>query len=310
MPERLQTDYLLFTGLSPHQANNTLSDNSYDNTSQSQPIRQRRKSLAALPESLQTTTNDIQPKLTKTQLRIIHNSMPNVLYYETGVSDSEKPTFTKAMTKNSYLRSLFNQLNETEKLKYILKSIKKWNEFLSSNPNIIENQIPTLHLLLSNRNDDILLYYSSIGLPPRPPINSYLLYNHEKYETNSEQSWSNLSQIQRNEYSQQLIVLKSEYYEKLIEFVDHTLPSDHLRYEFFRNVKYAIKDYELATKGEIIDKDTGQFKLTEYYIKQMAKNNDVNQFNIVKERLLSTRLTHEQKDLIEQLSQLLYKYVE
>jgi predicted acetyltransferase len=83
-----------------------------------------------------------------------------------------------------------------------------------------------------------------------------------------------------------------------------------MRHEFFRNVKYAIKDYELATKSQIVDKDTGQFKLTEHYIKKMAMGNDMVQLNILKERLLSTKLTNQQKNLIEQLTQLLYKYVE
>jgi hypothetical protein len=235
--------------------------------------------------------------------------MPNVLYYETEVLDDEKPTFTRTTTKNSHLRSIFSQISEKEKLKYITKSMKKWHEFLKSNPKIVENQIPTLRLLLY-RNEDVILYFSSIGLPQRPPINSFLLFNNEQEETGSKESWSNLSQTQRHEYSQQLVELKTEYYQKLVEFVDHILPSDYVKYEFFRNVKYAIKDYELATKSEIVDKETGQLKLTEYYIRKMAKNNDMNQFNLIKERLLSTKLTNEQKNLIEQLSELLYKYVE
>ncbi|CAF4704533.1 unnamed protein product, partial [Rotaria magnacalcarata] len=77
-------------------------------------IRQRRKSLTALPESLQpstitTTTVDNQPKLSRGQLNVIHQCMPSVLHYETNVSDNDKPTFTRTMTKNAYIRSMFNQ---------------------------------------------------------------------------------------------------------------------------------------------------------------------------------------------------------
>jgi hypothetical protein len=125
----------------------------------------------------------------------------------------------------------------------------------------------------------------------------------------SSQSWSDLSQTERYEYSQQLIELKNEYYQKFVEFVDQYLPNDYMKYEFFRNVKYAIKDYELATKNEIIDKNTGQLKLTDY-TKKIQMNNDKNQFNKIKQRLLSTKLTNEQKNLVEDLTQLLYKYIE
>ncbi|CAF1054555.1 unnamed protein product [Rotaria sp. Silwood1] len=313
LPERLRTDYLLFVEQSPNkrQTIDTSYVNDHDDTITSTSIRQRRKSLTCLPDSLQpsVTTNDSQPKLNKVQLHTLHKCMPNTIYYETNVLDKDKPTFTKAMTKNAYMRSIFNQLDENEKLKYISKSIKKWNEFLESNANIIENQIATLHLLLY-KNEDIILYFTSIGLPPRPPINSYLLFNHEKEEIGSQQSWTDLSQTQRNEYAQQLIELKNEYYEKLVEFVDQILPSDYMRYEFFRNVKYAIKDYELASKSEIIDKSTGRFKLIESHLQKMMKTNDINQFNQIKQRLLSTQLTNEQKHLVEELTQLLYKYIQ
>ncbi|CAF1213402.1 unnamed protein product [Adineta steineri] len=234
--------------------------------------------------------------------------MPNALYYETAISNDEKPAFTKAMTKNAYMRTLFNQLNDEERLTYILKSIKKWNEFLHFNPNVIENLIPTLHLLLA-KNEDIILYFQSMGLPPRPPINSYLFFNHEKEEIGSRQSWSDLSSIQKTEYAQQLAEIKNEYYQKLVEFVDQILASDYMRYEFFRNVKYAVKDYELAAKCEITDKNTGQLKLIEYYMLKNEMTNNLNQFNQIREKLLSTQLTNEQKNLVEDLSQLLYKYI-
>ncbi len=312
LPERLRTDYLLFAKplLGKDQVNKTSLINGQDNTNNSKPIRQRRKSLTTLPDSLQTTTkDDVRCKLTKAQLRALHKCMPNVLYYETDVSDDEKPIFTRIMTKNAYIRSIFNQVNDDERLKYILLSIKKWNEFLDSNPNITENQIPTLHLLLY-KNEDIILYFYSIGLPERPPVNSYLLYNLEKDEMNSSQSWTDLSQTEKHEYSQQLVELKHEYYEKLVQFVENHLPTDYIRYEFFRNVKYAIKDYELATKSEIIDKNTGKFKFMEYYTKKKEINNDMNQFNQIKNRLLSTKLTNEQKNLVEELTQLLFKHIE
>jgi hypothetical protein len=310
LPERLQIDYLAFAQQLPQKrpVDTTSVVNGYDNRNNARPIRRRRKSLKVLPDSLQTTTNDVQLKLTKTQLYELHKCLPNLLYYETAVSDKEKPTFTRLMTKNAYIRSMFNQLNEDERLKYILLSVEKWNQFLQLNPNIIQNQIPTLHLLLT-RNEDIILYFSSIGLPQRPPINSYLLYNIERDQMDSSQSWSDLSQTERYEYSQQLIELKNEYYQKFVEFVDQYLPNDYMKYEFFRNVKYAIKDYELATKNEIIDKNTGQLKLTDY-TKKIQMNNDKNQFNKIKQRLLSTKLTNEQKNLVEDLTQLLYKYIE
>lgn len=318
LPERLRTDYLLYAERVPKKSriNSIPIVNGHDSMTDAQPIRQRRKSLTPLPDSLQltpvatsSTTEDSQLKLTKTQLDQLHKCMPNFLYYDNDVSQDEKPTFTRIMTKNAYIRSIFNQLNEEERLKYILLSIEKWNKFLQLNPNIIENEIPTLHLLLT-KNEDIILYYSSIGLPQRPPINSYLLYNLEKEQIDSSQSWTDLSQTERHEYSQQLIELKNEYYQKLVEFVEQSLSTDYMKYEFFRNVKYAIKDYELATKSEIVDKNTGQLNFAQYYMKKIQMNNDISQFNQIKQRLLSTKLTKEQKTLVEELTQLLYKFIE
>jgi hypothetical protein len=46
--------------------------------------------------------------------------------------------------------------------------------------------------------------------------------------------------------------------QKLVESVDHILASDHMRYEFFRNIKYAIKD-------RIMD-NTVQLIIPQYYI--------------------------------------------
>jgi hypothetical protein len=320
LPERLRVEYLSFAGQLPskRQVNgNTSLTNDHIELTPAEPIRQRRKSLTTLPDSLQTTTTlppsssseDVQIKLTKSQLHTIHKYMPSNLYYENDVSNDEKPTFTRAMTKNAYIRSLYNQLNDNERLKYINRSIKKWNEFLRSNPNIIENQIPTLHLLLS-RNDDIVLYFSSLGFPERPPINSYLLFKRGKDDSTASQAWTNLSQTKRHAYAEQLVKLKTEYYEKLVQFVEQYLTTDYMRYEFFRNIKYAMKDYELAAKNEIIDINSETWKFLEIYKKKMGMNNDVNQFNQIKQRLLATKLTNEQINLVEELSELLYKYIE
>lgn len=235
--------------------------------------------------------------------------MPSVLYYETNVSDNDKPTFTRTMTKNAYIRSIFNQLDENERLKYILKSIKKWNEFLESNPNIVETQIPTLHLLLV-KNEDIVAYFSAIGLPQRPPTTCYLLYNYEREETGLQQSWSDLTQAQRDDYAQRSLDSKTEYYQKLIHFVDNVLPSDYMRYEFFRNIKYATKDYEQANKFRPIENVTEPLNFMDIYLQKISKSKDIHQFNQIKERLLATDLTDEQKELVEELTQLLYKHIQ
>lgn len=308
LPERLRTDYLSFAEPKRQKNGNNSLMNDYI---EPEPIRQRRKSLTALPDSLQTTssTDDVQTKLTRKQLYALHKLMPSTLYYENDVSNDEKPTFTRTMTKNAYVRSLYIQLNDDERLKYINKSIKKWNEFLQSNPNIIENQIPTLHLLLA-RNEDIVLYFYSIGLPQRPPINSYLLYHLGKDDSDSSEAWTNLSQKERNEYSQQLVELKTEYYQNLVQFIEQNLTTDYMRNEFLRNVKYAVKDYELAVKNEIIDINSATWKFLEGYKKKMGMNNVMNQFNQIKQRLLATNLSNEQKNLVEELTELLNKSID
>jgi len=118
-----------------------------------------------------------------------------------------------------------------------------------------------LHLLLRQSND-IHLYFTSLGLSLCPPIDRLLFYNHGKEETGSQQYWSDLSQTEKDEYRQRLCDLKNEYYQKLVEFVDHVLPLDYMIYEFFLNIKYAIKDYQLAIKDHIIDKNTEQLNIT------------------------------------------------
>jgi hypothetical protein len=307
-------DYLLFAEQLPCKPQvNSLSEDLVE-SSPTESIRQRRKSLTTLPDSLQITRSlparkHVPTKLTKSQLDILHKCMPSSLYYEIGVPDDDKPTFTRMMTKNAYIRSLYIQLNDDERLKYIIRSIKKWNEFLRSNPSIIENQIPTLHLLLP-RNEDIVLYFTSLGLPQRPPVNSYLLFNLSKDDISASPSWTDLSQTERYEYSEQLVELKTEYYQNLVQFVEKNLTTDYVRHEFLRNIKYAMKDYEFAGRNGIINKHSGKLKFLENFQKKMGTNSDVDQFNQIKQRLLATELTNEQINLVEELSELLYKYIE
>jgi len=223
------------------------------------------------------------------------------------VPEDEKPTFVNSLTKNTYIRSLFNQLSEKKRHKFILKSTKKWEEFLESNPTITENQIPTIHLLLG-KQDDIHFYFSSLGLPTRPPISANILFSNERQKTNSQQNWADLSQTTKDEYIKRLSKLKNEYHQKFIEFAEKTLPSDYIRLEFFRNVKNAAKDYESFTKGRI--NDEGQLKITQYLTSKKTGDNDINEFDRIKQQLLATQLNNEQKKLVEKLGQLMNKYIE
>jgi hypothetical protein len=275
------------------------------------PIRQRRKSVQSIPENFQTITNDNQQKLSRIQLDDLHKCQPHVLYYENKVPEDEKPTFTNSTTKNTYIRSVFNQLSEKKRHKFIIKSTKKWEEYLQLHPKVTENQIPTLHLLLG-KNDDIHYYFSSLGLPSRPPTSSVFLYNNEKQQTGSQQNWADLSQTTKDEYIKRLSKIKNEYYQKFIEFVEKTLPSDYLRLEFFRNVKHASKDYELlASKNRTNENDEGQLKITQYLTpKKKTENKDGNEFDRIKQQLLATQLSNEQKKLVERLGQLMNKYIE
>jgi len=175
------------------------------------PINQRRKSVQSL-----ISTIDNQHKLTRHQLDDLHKCKPNILYYEKKVPEDEKPTFVNSLTKNSYIRSLFNQLSEKKRHKFILKSTKKWEEFLELNPTITENQIPTIHLLLG-KQDDIHFYFSSLGLPTRPPISANILFSNERQKTNSQQNWADLSQTTKDEYIKRLSKLKNEYKMNIIK---------------------------------------------------------------------------------------------
>jgi len=133
------------------------------------------------------------------------------------------------------------------------------------------------------------------------------LYNNEKQQTNSQQNWVDLPQTTKDEYIKRLPKLKNEYHEKFIEFVEKTLPSDYIRLEFFRNVKYASKDYESFTKDRINDNDEKQLKITQYLT---PKKQDINEFDRIKQQLLATNLNNQQKKLVERLGQLMNKYIE
>ena len=169
------------------------------------------------------------------------------------------------------------------------------------------NQIPTLHLLLG-KNDDIHYYFSSLGLPIRPPTSALSLYNNEKQQTYSQQNWADLSPTRKNEYIKRLSILKREYHLKLVEFVEKVLPSDYIRLEFFRHIKHAVKDYDLATKGRIHEKHDEQHKITQHLTsKQTREPIDIREFDRIKQELLATKLTNEQKKLVELLGQIINK---
>jgi hypothetical protein len=259
---------------------------------------------------LKSLTVDNQQKLTRIQLDGLHKCKPNELYYEKKVPDDEKPTFANITTRNTYVRSLFNQISEKKKNKFILKSITKWQEYLELNPSITENQIPTLHLLLG-KNDDILYYFTSLGLPQRPPTSALYLYTNEREQLGLTKYWADLSQTTKDEYVVRLSKIKNEYHQKFIEFVQNILPSDYIRLEFFRNVKHAAKDFELASKDRTIEKDDGQLKITQYLTKKkITEDNDMNEFDRIKQQLLATDLNNEQKKLVHRLGLFMNKFIE
>ncbi len=300
LPERLKPEYLSFLHPISHSNEND------DENPKPGSISQRRKSVQSLPESFQSMTSDNPQKLTRIQLEDLHKCKPSVLYYENKVPDDEKPIFTNTFHKNTYIRSVFNQISEKKRHKFILKSIKKWEEYLQSNPTIIENQIPTLHLLLP-KQDDMHYYFSSLGLPVRPPLSANLLFSNERQENDSQQNWADLSQASKDEYIKRLSKIKNEYRQKFLEFVDKTLPSDYIRLEFFRTIKFAAKDYDSFTKDR---RDEGQLKITQYLKPKKKEQNDVNEFDRIQQQLLATQLNKEQKTLVERLGQLMNKYIE
>lgn len=303
LPDRLKAEYL--ASINQTHASSTPANDNNDVNTNSASISQRRKSVQSV-----VGEGDNHPKLTRLQLDDLHKCKPNVLYYEKKVSDDDKPTFLNSLAKNAYIRSLFNDVSEKKRHKFILKSTKKWEEYLEANPTITENQIPTLHLLLT-KQDDIHYYFSSLGLPSRPPATALLLFNNERQQTGPQKNWADLNQTTKDEYIKRLAKIKNEYHAKFIEFVDKTLPSDYIRFEFFRNVKYAAKDYETFTKDRaIISPDEGQSKITQYLKPKSQGTTDMNEFDRIKQQLLSTQLNNEQKKLVEKLGQLMNKYIE
>ena len=296
LPDRLKCEYLAFLQPPP-----TVNGGEEEETTSAMPITQRRKSVQPIPESFKSTTNDSSQKLTRTQLDDLHKCQPSILYYEKKVPEDEKPTFDNSTKRNAYIRSLFNQLSEKKRHKFILKSGNKWEEYLQANPTVTEHQIPTLHLLLG-KLDDIHYYFSSLGLPSRPPIGANILFSNERQQTSSQQNWTDLSQSSKDEYIKRLSKLKNDYQKEFMEFVEKTLPSDYMRLEFFRNVKYAAKDYELFTKDRV--------KETHGEPSKKKGHKDANEFDRIKQQLLATQLTRDQKNLVERLGQIMEKYIE
>lgn len=259
---------------------------------------------------MQTSIHETQQKLNRAQLDDLHKCKPDLIYYEKKVPEDERPTFANSTARNTYTRTLFNKLNEKKRHKFILKAIKKWHEYLETHSSVVENQIPTLHLMLT-KNDDIHFYFTSLGLPERPPVSSFLLFNNERQQTDSQQNWSDLPQTTKDEYVKRLSKLKHEYNQKFIEFVETALTSDYMRLEFFRNIKHAAKDYEIAVKDRNDDKDDGQLKITQYLVKKHPVETDpTNEFDRIKQELLSTKLSEEQKKLVERLGLIMHKYID
>ena len=315
LPDRLKIDYLRYADISRKKNLNDSqrSINGHSDSDSSANDRQRRKSLSVLPDSLNTSTisngnHDNENRLSRAQARELHEYIPSALYFEEQIPDDEKPRFSSAMVRNAHLRTMFKQLSDKQKLRYMRKSIEKWKEFLQKHPNIVEKHIPTLHLLFG-KADDIQLYFTSLGLPARPPNNRLVFYHYEKEELGSEQSWSDLSQVEKDELGQRLAELKVRYYDKLINFVENILPDDYMRYEFFRNVKSAMKDYEMASRNPTIEKRIRREYGMDYYRHKMAIQNDMKEFQQIKAKLLSTALTDEQKELLDQISDLVTRVI-
>lgn len=296
LPERLKAEYLAFV-YPP-----ALEEES--KPSSPTPLSQRRQSVA---ESIKIATEN-HPKLTRSQLDDLHKCKPDTLYFEKKhPEEDDKPTFLNASAKNAYIRATFRELKEKKQHKLILKSTRKWETFLEENPAIVEQQIPTLHLLLS-KQDDIYFYFSSLGLPVRPPNSALLLFNNERQD---QQNWADLPQTTKDEYIKRLGKIKNDYHQAFVQFVEKTLPNDYMRLEFFRNVKQAPKDYETSTKDRPVHElDEGQLKITQYLKPRSQLNPSTNEFDRIKQQLLATSLSNEQKKLVEKLGDLMDKFRE
>jgi hypothetical protein len=160
-----------------------------------------------------------------------------------------------------------------------------------------------------SKNDDIFHYFQSLGLPDRPPTSASSLYNRDREETGTSSYWADLSQSNKDDYIKRLVTMKRQYYQNLIQFVEHVLPSDYVRLEFFRNVKNATKDYQVAIKDRPADKlDEGQLKITQYLTKKAGQTQENNEFERIRHQLLATPLNNEQKELVERLGQLMRQW--
>ena len=261
-------------------------------------MKERRKSVQFAEEPSQ------QHKLTRSQLDDLHKMRPSEIYYEKKVD--EKPVFSNTMARNTYVRTLFKNLSEKKRKKLVLKATDRWREYLQANRSIVDEQIPTLHIVLT-RNEETLHYFQSLGLPARPPISALILHNHEREQSGSQQYWADLPQPAKDEMIKRVHKMKSDYHAQLVEFVEKVLPSDYLRAEFFRHVKYASKDYE-ATTGKVDDK---QLKITQYLKKktQVAESKS-EQFDRIARQLIGTNLNNEQKSLVDKLSKLMRQLID
>ena len=310
LPNRLQPEYLSVMKETNTRTPTVKKDDDASSAVASGPIIQRRKSVQSIPESFKPTDEEHPHKLTRQQLDALHKCKPNELYYEKKVSDEQKQTFTTVAARNMYSRSLFNQVSEKKRKKFILKATNHWQEYLQENPAVVEQQIPTLNLLLT-RNDDILFYFTTLGLPARPPNSALTLYNQEREQPGSQPHWTDLPLTTKDEYIKRLSKIKSDYHQKFCEFVEKTLPSDYVRLEFFRNVKHAGKDYQVATKDRPVEKlDEGQLKITQYMQKKKVDSVDRSEFDRIKQQLLATNLNNEQKQLVERLGKMMSQWID
>ncbi|CAF1574837.1 unnamed protein product, partial [Didymodactylos carnosus] len=180
LPERIKAEYLssikstLATNGFPQARKRRQSTGSIINApSTALPkLKRSRQSVSAvaspnfdeLDEQRENGYTPSSNKLTKDQLVQLHQCLPSALYYNKKVSDEEKQNFNDGLKEAQRARLIFDKLKPNKRRKWILKAGKKWTEFLETHTDIITNQIPTLHLLLSKQSDR-LTYFYSIGLP-------------------------------------------------------------------------------------------------------------------------------------------------
>ena len=307
LPDRLIVDYLRFATLKTKLNEKILYDQSVP-----EPARKRRRTLSTLPESLKTekkVKKEVKSdnKLSEEELKFLHKCQPSFLYYEENVPRSERLEFQNANAKNGDIRSLLNQLDEKCRLSYICRSVEKWMKYLESNPNIVEQSIPTLHLLLK-KSDDIIAYFTSLGLPVRPPRNALVFFHRKCQKENSKRTWADLTQLEKEEYVATIAKIKAEYFRQFQNFLDNIISDEYLRNEFFRNVDYAMKDYELAQKECHTDQDHETPPIKVEHL--LAIKTDASHFEKIKTKLLGTSLTDEQTQLVEKMSKIVGTIIE